>query len=75
VYPEHQHVWQLRELSPKGFWKDTENHRAFFDRLAKKFNIQQPDDWYRVTARMVAKEGGHFINSQYKGSLIRGFEI
>jgi hypothetical protein len=82
VYPEHQHIWKTwqdqhaklkeRGHKPYGYWKDVTNQRKFFDRLAIKLNIQKQDDWYRVTRPIAVAEGGHFINSYYKGSLIRG---
>jgi hypothetical protein len=53
-------------------WKDIPNQRFFFDKLAAKLNIQKPEDWYSVQIETVLKEGGTFVNSVYKGSLIRG---
>jgi hypothetical protein len=46
--------------------------RAFFDKLAKKFNIQQPEDWYKISVRMVLEEKGTFITKYYNGSLTNG---
>jgi hypothetical protein len=49
-----------------------ENQRALLDKLAIKLNITKPEDWYRVTSKMVMAEGGNFLMSYYKGSLIQG---
>jgi hypothetical protein len=60
-------------VKPRGYWKDKQNHKAFFDQLAIKWNIQKPEDWNTVTTEMVVKEGGgHFITMSYNGSLKLG---
>jgi hypothetical protein len=59
-YPEY-----VPRLKPQGYWKDKENQKAFFDQLAIKWNIQNPDDWNKVTREMVVKEGGGFIKWNY----------
>jgi hypothetical protein len=73
VYPEHKHLWQERRPHKSmGFWQDMQNRRNFLDQLAIKWNIQKPQDWYKVTSRMAVNQGGTFIVSVYNGSLIRG---
>jgi hypothetical protein len=57
---------------PLGYWKDKENQKAFFDRLAIKWNIQKLEDWDKITNKMVLKEGGYFINTHYQLSLKKG---
>jgi hypothetical protein len=56
----------------RAYWKDKENQKKFFDELAIKWNIQNKDDWNRVTKDMVLKEGGHFIGHYYNNSLQQG---
>jgi hypothetical protein len=56
---------------PQGYWKDKKNQKEFFDQLAVKWNIQKPEDWNKVTNKMVFKEGGRFIGS----SLQQGTEM
>jgi hypothetical protein len=53
-------------------WKDLSTQKAFLDKLAIKLNIQKPEDWTKVTTNMAVKEGGHFIDRYYKGSLAKG---
>jgi hypothetical protein len=60
---------------PFTYWQDKRNHREFFDHLATKWNIQKPEDWYRVTARMVVEQGGNFIHSHYDTSMFQGRDI
>jgi hypothetical protein len=57
---------------PRGYWKDKENQKEFFDQLAIKWNIQKPEDWNKVTNEMVLKEGGRFIVDYYNRSLQQG---
>jgi hypothetical protein len=54
------------------YWKDKENQKAFFDKLSINWNIKKPEDWCKVTRRMVLSEGGKFIDTYYNGSLKRG---
>jgi hypothetical protein len=60
---------------PRGHWKDKENQKEFFDQLAIKWNIQKPEDWNKVTNKMVLKEGGRFIDRYYNGSLQQGINM
>jgi hypothetical protein len=60
---------------PRGYWKDKENQKKFFDQLAIKWNIQKPADWNKVTYDMVLKEGGSSIVYYYNGSLKEGNNV
>jgi hypothetical protein len=57
---------------PQGYWADKKNQRKFFDELAIKWNIQKPEDWNKVTNKMVLEEGGYFIGNYYNTSLQQG---
>jgi hypothetical protein len=59
---EHRH---------QGYWNDKVNQKDFLDRLAIKLNIQKPEDWIKVSTKLVLNEGGHFLK-KYDGSLIKG---
>jgi hypothetical protein len=59
-------------VKPRGYWSDKDNQRKFFDQLAIKWNIQNKDDWNKVTGEMVQKEGGYFLSKYYKSSLQQG---
>jgi hypothetical protein len=54
------------------YWQDKQNQKAFFDKLASKWNIKKPEDWNKVTPAMVIKEGGSFIVTYYKNSVKQG---
>jgi hypothetical protein len=70
VYPEYQQIWNTKPSV--GRWKDIKVQRQFFDQLASKLHIRQPQDWFRVTCKTVLNEGGHFVRNFYKGSVIKG---
>jgi len=55
---------------PQGFWKNTENHRRFFLRLAEHLNIKRFEDWYRVTVEDVIKFGGETMITAFYGRCI-----
>jgi hypothetical protein len=60
---------------PRGHWKDKQNQKEFFDKLAIKWNIQTSEDWNKVTNDMVLKEGGKFIHKYYNDSLKHGTNV
>jgi hypothetical protein len=68
-----------RTLNPTrklyGYWKDKQNQKEFFEKLAIKWNIQKPEDWHKVTLRAAVKEGGHFITTRYNSSLQQGMNV
>jgi hypothetical protein len=59
-------------MKPKGYWKDINNQRAFFDEMASKHNLHNPRDWAAVSWETLLKEGGYFVSQYYKGSLLKG---
>jgi hypothetical protein len=73
VYPEHEQVWAQHKSKHKvtGYWKDVKNQRSFFDQLAIKLNVKQPEDWLNVTSE-VLKESKGFVNTYYNGSVVQG---
>jgi hypothetical protein len=70
---EHNTVWNT--YRNRGYWKDIDSQRAFFDQLAIKLNIQKLDQWYTVRASTVINAGGYFLNRYYNGSMIEGKKI
>jgi hypothetical protein len=57
---------------PHGYWKDKANQKSFFDQLAIKWNIKNPEDWNKFTTKDVLREGGGFIVTYYNESLRQG---
>jgi hypothetical protein len=70
LYPEHQQAW--KDYKPSGYWRDIANQRAFLDQLARKLNVQKPEDWYNVMVKQVIQNGGSFVQYYYNGSLRKG---
>jgi hypothetical protein len=70
-YVECQRLYSTTKL-PRGHWLDKENQKAFFDQLAIKWKIQKPEDWNKITAQMIKKEGGSFIDTYYNNSVRKG---
>jgi hypothetical protein len=69
AYPEHSQIW--KEYKQKGYWKDVENQRLFFDQIVKKLNIQTQEDWQGKYSEII-EAGGNFVNVHYNGSLVKG---
>jgi hypothetical protein len=68
-----QFLTSLDPRYPRGHLQDLRNQRKMMDNLAIKFNIQKPEDWYKVNVQTVLQEaGGSFIKNLYGGSLIKG---
>lgn len=56
---------------PIRYWENKSNQRAFFDSIAKKFNITSPPQWGNIDARTFQKNGGNTILFYYKNSLFK----
>jgi hypothetical protein len=50
-------------------WSSDNLQKLFFDWLSKQLNIQQERDWYEVKASDITDRGGHFITTQFNGSV------
>lgn len=51
-------------------WKPLKNRKEFLDTLAKKFKIESPHEWGKVTVSRIYNEGGSaLLNEYYNGSL------
>ena len=49
VYPNYNWLpWKFIQ-SPKGFWNDEKNVKAYMNWLSEKLNIKTMEDWYNVT--------------------------
>lgn len=62
TFPDHDWKEWLFVSCPRSFWKDKRNHKRYMKWLAKKCDIKQPDDWYRITNRdFRTNKGGAFL--------------
>jgi hypothetical protein len=71
LYPQHN--WNPLKFSkrPRRFWCDERTQRDALESIGRlKFGVRELDDWYRVSVTDVISDLS-FINSHYKGSLLR----
>jgi hypothetical protein len=52
VYPEYEWLaWKFTQC-PRNYWDNVNNRLKFMDILAKYMNIQQMDDWYKLSPKV-----------------------
>ena len=63
VYPEYDWaVWKFKFLPKTASEVDLETLRLCFDSIKSSLNIENPNDWYRVsTAKLVYLRVNHYI--------------
>eukprot|EP01127_Copromyxa_protea_P021077 TRINITY_DN7155_c0_g1_i1.p1 TRINITY_DN7155_c0_g1~~TRINITY_DN7155_c0_g1_i1.p1 ORF type:complete len:593 (-),score=123.15 TRINITY_DN7155_c0_g1_i1:168-1946(-) len=68
IYPDHDwKIWKFA-ATPKGFWGHVVHQRQFFDHLAEFRGFVHERDWYKITKKDIAQEGGGRILAQYQNS-------
>jgi hypothetical protein len=65
-------LYSSYEHKPNGYWRDINNQRLFFEKLAHKLNIQNPADWLKVPRKTILAGGGSFIHRYYNSSITQG---
>ena len=75
MYPEESwDAFQCR--TPRRYWEDSGNVRAFLEGFAKKKGMLQPEDWLSVSHGSIKEvPGGSGFLSWYNYSLIRALEM
>lgn len=69
IFPDHNwHHWKFARV-PQGFWVKEASQRAFLRWLAKKANIKDLNDWYRVSTTDLRRLAPSLIT--YSGGLGR----
>eukprot|EP01122_Echinamoeba_exundans_P013192 TRINITY_DN5720_c0_g1_i1.p1 TRINITY_DN5720_c0_g1~~TRINITY_DN5720_c0_g1_i1.p1 ORF type:complete len:311 (+),score=40.76 TRINITY_DN5720_c0_g1_i1:75-1007(+) len=70
TYPAHEwQEWRFAKV-PKGFWKDLDNRKRYFNWVGQQLKLQTREDWYGVTYNQVAGLGANgILQSQYNSSL------
>ncbi len=54
----------------RGYWTQYSNHQSFLKELATKLNINDPEDWYKISRKTLEDHGGvSLLTSQYNGSI------
>ena len=71
VYPDYNwKIWKFKQ-APHGYWKEEKNQRDFMDGLSSILNIKSPEDWYNISARDIAYNGGYGLLNLYNNSHIQ----
>jgi hypothetical protein len=52
VYPEYEWLPWKFEKSTQNFWESVNNQKRFMDWAAKKLNIKEMSDWYKVSLKV-----------------------
>jgi hypothetical protein len=67
-----KHILQRTRIRhPNGHWT-IENQRKFFDALADKLHIKNPEDWSHVRLKTIIAEGGSFVSYLHNESIVKG---
>lgn len=69
TFPDHDWKEWLFVSCPRSFWKDSKNHARYMNWLAEQCDIQQPEDWYRITNNDFRKHKGGAFLLQYQSSI------
>jgi hypothetical protein len=70
AYKDHMwHEWRFGAV-PKSYWENFANRQEFMSWLGKKLNIAEPSNWYLVTTRDFADNGGSgLLRHHYQDSV------
>lgn len=70
IYPTHDWApWKFAR-TPRGYWKDIENQRIYFDWLKKQLGYKNMEDWYNLSKDLVNEnEGSALLHRYYSGSV------
>eukprot|EP01118_Nematostelium_gracile_P004170 TRINITY_DN14902_c0_g1_i1.p1 TRINITY_DN14902_c0_g1~~TRINITY_DN14902_c0_g1_i1.p1 ORF type:complete len:169 (-),score=35.67 TRINITY_DN14902_c0_g1_i1:2-484(-) len=58
VYPDHDWKEWKFEFVPKRCWDDEKNRREYLNWLGPQIGVNDLQDWYKISAKMVADKGG-----------------
>ena len=67
IYPEFSWKENERIRVPRNYWKSKENCKKFLDEFSKYYQIENPDDWYRISTFQIAQFGGSGLLYTYNG--------
>jgi len=58
AYPEHKWLpWKFAH-KPVSFWRSLDNQREYLDWLGKELKFTRMEDWYKITGKDFARNGG-----------------
>ena len=71
VYPSFEWLEWHFQSTPKNFWKNIQNQRAYADWLGKILGYTKMEHWHKITANIIKDNYGGGILDIYKGSCIQ----
>ncbi len=71
LFTHYKYHWDVSKFAnvPRKFWYNLEHQRSFMDGLAKKLNIEDKEDWYKVKGPSLLEHGGGRLLMIYNGSM------
>jgi hypothetical protein len=72
IYPDYEWDPSRFHKATAGYWKDLDNQRQFFSKVAKELKIQTYEDWYKVSVSKFQEMGGGGILKENGHSLVKG---
>ena len=57
-FPEGILFFKQNQTKPVGYWNDEQNVSQFVDQLKQKLNLQNPEDWNRLSKQQILFHGG-----------------
>ena len=64
--PEGKFIFSKpNQLKPSGYWNNKENIENFIHFIKEKYNLQNPDDWNKITTQLIQSNGGSTLLLQY----------
>jgi hypothetical protein len=52
MYPDYEWLPWKFTFTPKGFWSDQQNQRAFIDWVGKQLKYKNKEDWYNISVKV-----------------------
>ena len=57
-------------IHSKGYWTIHKNQKQFLEKLSKKYNIQNPNEWGNITSQIVNNSIYYYLESIYFNNIL-----
>jgi hypothetical protein len=72
TYPEFEwQAWKLVDGAPPHYWEDAAHRRKYILWFESQFNIQSPEQWYKITHDNLKENFGAGILTHYNHSMLK----
>lgn len=55
-------------------WNSVQNQRNFLEEIARKYEINSPHEWAKVSSNIIKERGGNAILLRHQGSLFKALQ-